>query len=43
MNYTQSIKIDLSKEIVNLIIKKTKHKSLEDYVNDNLKTDLLKK
>jgi hypothetical protein len=43
MTYSQSIKIDLSKEIVNLIIKKTKHKSLEDYVNDKLKTDLLSK
>ena len=39
---TKSIKIELSMDLVHHILKKTKHKSLDNYVNTKLKEDLLK-
>ena len=42
MSYTQSIRIDLPKDVVDILLKKLKHKSLNYYVNDKIKSDLLK-
>ena len=42
MTYSQSIKIDLQKDVVDTLLKKLKYKSLNDYVNNKIKSDLLK-
>jgi len=40
--YSQTIKIQLDREIVNALLKKLKVKNLEEYINQQLKTELLK-
>lgn len=40
--YSQTIKIQLDREIVNALLKKLKVKSLDEYINQILKNELLK-
>ena len=40
--YSQTIKIQINREIVNALLKKLKVKNLEEYINQQLKTELLK-
>ncbi len=41
--YSQSIKLTLSKDIITIILKKLKYKSLDDYINDMLQKEVLSK
>jgi hypothetical protein len=38
----QSIKLKLSKDIIQIILKKLKYKSLDDYINDILQREISK-
>jgi len=40
--YSQTIKIVLDKEVVNLILKKLKHRNIEEYINSKLKEEVSK-
>jgi hypothetical protein len=40
--YSQNIKISLEKDIVNALLKRLKYRSLEEYINEKLKQDILK-
>ena len=40
--YSQNIKISLEKDIVNALLKKLKYKSLDEYMYEKLKQDILK-
>jgi len=40
--YSQTVKIQIDREIVNALLKKLKVKNLEEYINQQLKTELLK-
>jgi len=37
--YSQSIKIQLDKELIAVILKKLKYRNLDEYVNDKLKQE----
>jgi hypothetical protein len=39
---SKTIKLELNMDLIHHILKKTKHKSLDSYVNNKLKEDLLK-
>lgn len=41
--YNQSIKLNLSKDIIKVILKKLKYNSLDEYVNNKLQEELSKK
>ena len=37
---TITIKLTIQKEVINKLLKKTKHKKLEDYIMDKIMNDL---
>jgi hypothetical protein len=41
--YSQTIKIKLDKNIIQVILKKLKYNSLDDYINDLLQKEILSK
>lgn len=41
--YNQSIKLNLSKDIIKVILKKLKYNTLDEYVNNKLQEELSKK
>ncbi len=41
--YSQTIKIKLDKNIIQVILKKLRYNSLDDYINDLLQKEILSK
>jgi len=41
--YSQTIKIKLDKDIIQVILKKLRYSSLDDYINDLLQKEILSK
>ena len=41
--YSQTIKIKLNKDIIQVILKKLRYISLDDYINDLLQKEILSK
>jgi hypothetical protein len=41
--YSQTIKIKLDKDIIQVILKKLRYNSLDDYINDLLQKEILNK
>lgn len=41
--YSQTIKIKLDKDIIQIILKKLRYNSLDDYINDLLQKEILSK
>ncbi len=41
--YSQTIKIKLNKDIIQVILKKLRYNSLDDYINDLLQKEILSK
>jgi hypothetical protein len=41
--YSQTIKIKLDKDIIQVILKKLRYNSLDDYINDLLQKEILSK
>ncbi len=41
--YSQTIKIKLDKDIIQVILKKLRYNSLDDYINDMLQKEVLSK